>query len=229
MNIVMDRNLVLNNIGFNTTMNNGAGGAGNDPAICIRHLSHNWTNNHTTTMNNGADEFMVNGSNNGCLYPIVGYASNNIQGPVEPQLIDPNNFDFRPKPGSDYDKQYVGPYLSNDTFYWIPGRKTNQPSFPIPRDGGILRLRCDGDDGKYFELMWRMGYESRYHIGWIWDDKGGLIEKKEFFEKRNIWKIRHVDVLNNFGLYYWRVDSIVDNNTKYEGNRWKFLLIDECV
>eukprot|EP01084_Bolivina_argentea_P213649 362783_1 len=235
-----DNHSVLNNIGFNATMSNGnKADSSNDPAICIRHLSHNWTNTHTVTMNNGADSFMINGSNNGCLYPIVGYASNNIQGLVEPQLIDANNFDFRPKPGSDYAKQYIGPYLINDTYYWIPGRKSDETSFPIPKHNGILKYRCDCDDDdcKYIELIWRMGYKSSFHIGKIFDSKYNMIEKREFVGKQNIWKIKiRNDVVSNayddtrYTYFYWSVDSVMDDTQiVYKGQLWKFLLTDECI
>eukprot|EP01084_Bolivina_argentea_P213651 362785_1 len=223
-----DNHTVKNNIGFNATNSNGAGGGG-DPAICIRHLSHNWSNIHTITMNNGADTFTTNVSN-GCIYPIVGYASNNIQGPVQPQLINPIQFDFRPKSNSQYAINGIGPYLINNSYYWIPGRQTNKPSFPIPNHNKILKYQCNAhyENEKYIELMWRIGYKSKFHIGKIFNGEMKLIQRKEFkHNKENIWKLTK-DMLNP-GAYYWSIQSVVMQNVNYTGELWRFRLVDQCL
>eukprot|EP01084_Bolivina_argentea_P070407 127992_1 len=178
-------------------------------------------------MNNGADEFETSNPNNaGCLYPIVGYASNNIQGPVAPQLVNPNEFDFRPKPGSEYALNGVGAYLVNDSYYWIPGRQSNKASFSIPKNGGILRYRCYGNE-KYIELIWKFGYKSLFHVGSIYNDKYVLIAQKEFIGKRNIWRLEGVNM--KIGFYYWSIDAVIGKDLVHNGTIWTFYLTDACL
>eukprot|EP01084_Bolivina_argentea_P213654 362792_1 len=223
-----DNHTVLNNIGFNATFYNGY----NDiikPAMCIRHAAYNYSNIHTITRNNGADEFAIeiNGTDsNGCLYPIVGYAYNNIQGPVAQQLVNPNEFDFRPKPGSEYALNGVGAYLVNDSYYWIPGRQKDKASFPIPKNGGVLKYRCYEKE-KYIELIWKFGYKSLFHIGRIYSHKHTLLAQKEFFGEKNIWRLEGANLKD--GFYYWSIDAVVGKDLVHNGTIWTFYLTDECL
>ena len=74
---------------------------------------------------------------------------------VQELLVDPDNFDFRPKMNNalmNTDNSYSGPYspyigslnTSDDLkHYWIPGRKERKASFPVPKDGSTIRQMRD--------------------------------------------------------------------------------------
>ena len=62
-------------------------------------------------------------------------------------LVDPDNSDFRPKPGSSLvaTGKLIGPYetkyASGTGHYFIPGRQEFLASYPIPHDGSIVNTR----------------------------------------------------------------------------------------
>eukprot|EP01084_Bolivina_argentea_P035965 66571_1 len=214
---------ILNNIGFNATYNNGYKGGGNGkyPPFCIRHL-YGYTNIYTLTMNNGADSFSnPNAASNGCVYPLVGNASNNIAGRVEDQLVNPQQFDFRPKPNSIYAMNNVGAYYANSTFYWIPGRKEEIPSFPIPKNEGNIMWHSNG---KYVELIWRNAYKYKYHIANLFDSFNGTLrtlQSRKFYDGDNIWKI----YMSENGTYLWRIDVLDHSDKIKKGDVWSFRLL----
>ena len=81
-------------------------------------------NQNTVVMYNAAD--IANGSvRKKKLYNMTGILVGNVVGDVRPQLTDPDNMDFRPRNGSLYIKDNVGPYnyQETQTTYWIPGRQ----------------------------------------------------------------------------------------------------------
>ena len=63
---------------------------------------------------------------------------------VKEQMVDTDNYDFRPVAGGGFitpdGGQIIGAYTSGESSltYWIPGRKLYKSSFPIPRDGGTV-------------------------------------------------------------------------------------------
>ena len=80
--------------------------------------------NHHTHVDYNAADIANGGVHNKKLYPMSGILVGNVIGDVREQLMDPDNMDFRPRPGSLYIKNNVGPYKYEDTKtrYWIPGR-----------------------------------------------------------------------------------------------------------
>ena len=70
-------------------------------------------------------------------------------------LVDADNFDFRPQLNNaltNTDNTFTGPYSpyigssNTNTYlghYWIPGRKLQKVSFPIPTNGAIVNKMRD--------------------------------------------------------------------------------------
>ena len=96
-------------------------------------------NKHSEVLNNAAD--VANGGKRKRprgTYPLAGQSVQfNIVGKVRPEVMDAENLDFRPRPGSAYIKDNVGPYMYNpkSKYYWIPGRQFYKASTPVPPDG----------------------------------------------------------------------------------------------
>ena len=80
--------------------------------------------NHNTVVEYNAADIANGGVHNKKLYPMSGKLLGNVIGDVRKQLMDPDNMDFRPKHGSSYIQDDVGPYNYEEskTKYWIPGR-----------------------------------------------------------------------------------------------------------
>ena len=80
--------------------------------------------NHNTVVEYNAADIANGGIHNKKLYPMSGILLGNVIGDVRKQLMDPDNMDFRPKQGSSYIQDDVGPYNYEEskTKYWIPGR-----------------------------------------------------------------------------------------------------------
>ena len=79
------------------------------------------------------------------------YSNSNIR----ELLIDAENYDFRPKPNNaltNDDGSFIGPYspnigsVNNNNYlgqYWIPGRKMQTTSFPIPKNKALIEKMRD--------------------------------------------------------------------------------------
>ena len=80
--------------------------------------------NHNTVVEYNAADIANGGLHNKKLYAMSGKLLGNVIGDVRKQLMDPDNMDFRPKQGSSYIQEDVGPYNYEEskTKYWIPGR-----------------------------------------------------------------------------------------------------------
>jgi hypothetical protein len=121
---------------------------------------------------NGAD-WLFNVS--GALPGDAGRAGSNnsagsaeLPGGVRPQLAGPDGRDFRPKAGSLFDRQNVGPYHPTDvngSSYWIPGKQLHTASHPVPGHGGtgaaaVTVARAGAADTM---LAWREGFMAVAH------------------------------------------------------------------
>ncbi|VGO19323.1 right-handed parallel beta-helix repeat-containing protein [Pontiella sulfatireligans] len=156
-------------------------------------------------------------------------------GVVAEFLRDPSNLDFRPKPGSTIiDAGYavkelpsdkiqvelppfignrpdIGAYEAGDSNYWIPGRKKQTASTPIPPNGAIA-VKQDAD------LMFLPAYKAEKHIvnfmnaakdhkGRIELHGGNIIDPGELRSAQN---------------YTWRVDAVMPDGSVIEGEPWSF-------
>ena len=217
-----DYHRILNNVGFNHTVEDNITNIRTQPDICIRQHEPG-EDEHTLSANNGAQNFSVdNDSSDGCLYPLVGIAMNNIKGSVYGQLRDPDNFDFRPIPGSDYAVKGVGAYFVNDSFYWIPGRQGNMATFPIPKNYAI-----DVKYDKNVALIWRNAFLSNGHILRLYENECNsnsiMVDRKEFEGKNNVHELRKS--LKRNTTYCWTVDVISDFDVMNSPKKWYFTTI----
>jgi len=89
-------------------------------------------NSHTVLANNAADSiFNVSGV-------LPGVHTDNVAGmPIRSMLADPDNHDFRPKPGSKLEAMGAGVYATADAVLWTPGPRGRGGG------GGGSDVRCD--------------------------------------------------------------------------------------
>ena len=151
-------------------------------------------------------------------------------------LRDPHNYDFRPQQGSplvdagaEVQKQAIqsqfinyqallhvgsapdiGAYELGDESYWIPGRKENTASMPIPRHTGKdVPIEAD--------LMFLGAYKATRHYLYFGESQDNLKCVAEL-EKTNIYT---PNKLGAGKTYFWRVDAYVDGKYK-QGELWSF-------
>jgi len=147
--------------------------------------------------------------------------------PVETQVRDWANLDFRPATGSDFinagsvvpgvtdgylgSAPDIGAYESGKTSYWIPGRKLAQATMPVPPDG-TYGVKPDAD------LMWRDGYTATSHDVYLGTNPASLVSQGN--QSNNIF---NPGALSTNTVYYWRVDAITPSGT-VTGEVWSFTL-----
>lgn len=173
---------------------------------------------------------------------IPGQADHNVLTPGASWLYlrDPKNYDFRPKEGSPLidagatisladlpskisnykGSQFIGTapdigaYEFGDRRYWIPGRKMNIASTPVPKNGGT-NVNSDAD------LMFLEAYNSTKHRVLLGntEDNLKLIAVLEDL-KSNIVSPTSLEPQSN---YYWRVDAYDSDLRQWRmGNVWQF-------
>jgi len=143
------------------------------------------------------------------------------------ELRDPENLDFRPRPGSalvdggvaieGISGEYIGKapdigaYESGARCYWIPGRQTACASTPIPCDGSRT-ARIDAD------LMFLGGYKAARHVVYF-GEKPDKLSRKAVLTTSNIFS---PGKLNPGKKYYWRVDAVGPDGKVTVGAVWRF-------
>ena len=171
----------------------------------------------------------------------------NNKGDLRTELRDPDNLDFRPRKGSvlidagividhvrlrqngaetvdkgvarklDISATYkgsapdIGAYEFADENYWIPGRIRLQASRPIPPNGST-NAKTDAD------LIWLGGKDAIEYRIYVGTSKTNLELKRT--QKNNI-------CVPNSGwtpgaTYYWRVDTVTQEDAVVTGNVWTF-------
>lgn len=165
--------------------------------------------------------------------PLPGIHSNNFVGDVRTQLRDADNWDFRPRQGSelidaglpteDVEAAFlgrapdIGPYEFGDENYWIPGRKFPRASTPVPPDG-TTTAKTTAD------LMWLGAYRAAAHDVYFGHDRNAVAEADrgthEYQGNRttNIFQPKN---LQQKTAYYWRVDAVTDSGA-IRGDVWTF-------
>ncbi|MBK3517493.1 right-handed parallel beta-helix repeat-containing protein [Carboxylicivirga marina] len=117
----------------------------------------------------------------------------------------------------------IGAYEYGDAYYWIPGRKEKQASFPIPMHGDTINT-------KQADLMFRNAYKASGAMIYIADNKIQLEKIKPGSKKALVTTLSGKDnVVNLFDhvnlkpntSYYWRVDAITPEGIT-KGKIWKF-------
>lgn len=143
-------------------------------ALCVyRYVRSNPApiNNFTVVTFNAVD-VANGGKHGGKLYPLArSVVRYNVIKNVRNQLVDPDNFDFRPQPNSTYLQHNVGPYGYDRqmTYYWIPGRQLYKASTPVPPDKGV-QVKPDRRD----TLTWLNGYGASVHHGYVGISKAAV-------------------------------------------------------
>ncbi|WP_168433072.1 right-handed parallel beta-helix repeat-containing protein [Pontiella sulfatireligans] len=159
-----------------------------------------------------------------------GTHSNNWEGGllslnIKDQVRDWTNRDYRPRPGSDWidggmvvpgitdgylgSAPDIGAYESGDSSYWIPGRKLEHASKPVP-PAQASSVKLDAD------LMWLGAYEATSHTIYF-----GLHPSTMEWMGNFTNNIFNPGTLASNSVYYWRADAVTPTGT-VEGVVWQF-------
>jgi len=230
---------IYNNTGYNQTDKANLIKEGKTQGnINIATDKHPTPNKHTITRNNAADAIVP--SSWICGDPIPGTHDHNWNGcwngkSIKDQLRDPDNWDFRPRAGSDLvdagkvipgitdgyigKAPDIGAYEYGDPNYWIPGRKWPKASTPIPPDGSIT-VKPDAD------LMWLGGLRAISHDVYFGQSKDAVANANHASDE---YKVQQTNNIFEPGLlkpnitYYWRIDALdAAGNVKTYGDVWSF-------
>jgi hypothetical protein len=224
-NVTVDlsRGLMIKGEYHETYSNTCYGSAGQDITILDE---AGWVGN--VTRNNASGKLSGHRSS---YIPPSGTSDHNWNGYVETGnvvdlLRDAANLDFRPAAGSvlidtgvaisGITDGYVGTapdmgaYEYNDTNYWIPGRKLEKASTPVP-PGNAVAVKTDA------ELMWLDGYKATSHDVYFGTNPGSLV-----FQGNQTNNIFDPGTLVYGTTYYWRVDAVTPGGT-ITGDEWSFM------
>lgn len=203
----------------------------------------NGGNANSFTYNNAGDKLV--GSDGG--EPVPGTASNNFNGEANPRrmediLRDPFNLDFRPRADAvelidqgrettcefngiiaDVTAGYhgaapdIGTYEYGDEDYWIPGYQYPQASMPYPADERLDALQ-DSD------LMWLGGLGAVSYNIYLGTSADNLVfagaQTNNIFHPAGGW--------TNDQTYFWRIDSVLEDDSVVEGDVWTFTINDHA-
>ena len=146
---------------------------------------------------------------------------NNSAGALFEQLRDPENLDFRPRPGSVYAEKRIGAYdaVGAGDHYWIPGRIEWRPSVPIPPMGAVAVQR-DAD------LMFLGGYDAVSHRVMVGADAASLAHAADLSAPANI-ATPPAALMTHGANVTWRVDMLLELGGDWvEGPLWTFTVVD---
>ncbi len=224
-----DAHNVYNNVGFN--------GKGKNDFISISEMIYGGNMNSTYINNLGA-KMSGHRSYSSDQYPVPGEFVHNWNGyetglDIRSQLRDPENLDFRPVEGTEVvdgglpvegvtdgffgDAPDIGAYEWGDTLYWIPGRKEELASNPVPPDGSVV-----GNEDQ--DLLWLFPYgvaNCDIYLGTSEKEIGNANKNsKEFLisQGRNIFRPGN---LEKGQTYFWRIDGLLAEGI-IKGEVWSF-------
>jgi len=133
------------------------------------------------------------------------------------ELRDPENLDFRPKPGSVLAAKGIGAYPTEASHYWIPGRQLDRATRSIPPDGAAS-VRADAD------LIWLEGIDAVRHEVYHGPDRQAVASAApDSPEHQGTFKnnICSPGTLKPGQTYYWRVDAVTRKGIR-KGHVWSF-------
>lgn len=122
-----------------------------------------WENTHTVVESNGGPA-MGCGTKN---HSFAGPCAHNVEANVSQQLRSVATRDFRPLPDSEFAKAGVGPYRSDGSDYFIPGRQEHGASHPVPADGA--QVVPPGS-----QLFFKAGFLAVGHNVWLAEEGGSF-------------------------------------------------------
>jgi hypothetical protein len=166
------------------------------------------------------------------LGTVANYSNNICDFAVETLLESPKNFDFRPKKNVTeiVDKGKIingitsstvgslpdiGAYELGESVYWIPGRRERTASFPIVPDGAEVSSERD-------ILMWKPAFKAISQQIYFGTNSNKMELKATLTVDQNIFKLTE---LAKGTKYWWRIDSIMTDNTIEKGETWYFKTI----
>ena len=171
-------------------------------------------NSHSTVVNNGASKLDCGGA----------VVENNYESEeVKEQMVDTDNYDFRPIAGGGFippdGGDLIGAYGFEIATYWIPGRKLFKASFPIPKDGSVISANRN-------DVICQTGYMAEGHdfyFGETFEEvdsarKGDDTFLITLYGDENIFA---TPALQPDMEYFWRVDAFRGGNV-YKGDVWSF-------
>jgi hypothetical protein len=132
-------------------------------------------------------------------------------------LRDPQNLDFRPKPGSVLETKGIGAYKAQVESYWIPGRKVSTASMPIPPNGSKT-VKAEAT------LFWLDAYKSARQRLYFGTDRTAIANAStNSLVHRGVKQKNHYTPKNleSGSTYFWRIDSVRDGKT-VKGPIWTF-------
>jgi hypothetical protein len=214
---------------YHETYSNTAFDASSNDITVLDEPSANWQGH--VTRNNAVG--ILNGSRSSSTFvPLPGTEDHNFNGMLEPEDVkalmrDPANFDFRPIAGSilvdtgqhvpGITDGYIGAspdmgaYEYADTNYWIPGRKLETASTPIPPDGTTsAKSDCD--------LMWLEAIDATSYNVYFSTDP--VLDANDF-QGNQLNNIFSPGTLTHGQTYYWRIDAVTPDAT-ITGDEWSF-------
>ncbi|QZT37884.1 T9SS type A sorting domain-containing protein [Halosquirtibacter xylanolyticus] len=193
-----------------------------------------WVGN--VTKNNAANELT---GHRGKFRSISGIAEHNWNGyvtlqRVENQLRDISNLDFRPKEDSNglidkgviiNNQKYkhqgfapdIGAYESGSENYWIPGRREEHATMPIPSDNGET-------NNESVDLMWRPGYQATGYYIYFGTSLTAVDQATDASVECKGQQVNNIytpEKLNKNQTYYWRID-VISKNGIIKGQTWHF-------
>ena len=214
---------------YHETYSNTAFDASSNDITVLDEPGADWQGH--VTRNNAAG--ILNGSRSSSTFvPLPGTEDHNFNGMLDPNdlrtlMRDPANFDFRPIAGSilidtgqhvpGITDGYIGTspdrgaYEYADTNYWIPGRKLNKASTPIPPNA-TTNAKSDCD------LMWLEAIDAvSYNVYFSTDP---VLDANDFQgdQTNNIFS---PGTLTRGRTYYWRIDAVTPDAT-ITGDEWSF-------
>ena len=147
---------------------------------------------------------------------------------VKEQMIDTDNYDFRPLPGGNFiapdGGEIIGAYTlgPSSLMYWIPGRKLYKTSFPIPKNGAMI-------SAERADVICQTGYladEHDFYFGETFGEvdlagTGDGAFQLTLSGNENIFPVPSLAVDK---VYYWRVDARRGEDT-FKGDVWSFSTI----
>ena len=144
---------------------------------------------------------------------------------VKEQMIDTENYDFRPLPGGNFitpdGGEIIGAYteVESSETYWIPGRRLYKASYPIPQDGATVSAERE-------DVICRPAYLAEKHDFYFGDnfDEVEAAGKDDGPFQMTLHGEENIFALPNLKedkTYYWRVDAHTLKK-KYKGDVWSF-------
>ena len=216
-----DYHKVYNNLSFDNEVRD----------ICFP-IHDGLANQETIARNNatGPDGIGIGRLPNGDDPP--GTADHNWEGDMAEQIMDYQNRDFRPRPGSVLidagvhipgvtdgylgEAPDIGPYEYGDDSYWIPGYQGRKAKAHIPEHKSQIT-------GSKMDFIWLGGYQGISYDVYIGTDRLSVRNADHDSPEFKGNQVNNVHTATGFDAnitYYWRIDTVKASQT-VAGDIWQ--------